>query len=90
MELWLAGLIAFIGMVILALILAARRKRKKRWMIAAAIAAALILMAALAYIFLAFVFLDAARNQPPDTPTLSAIPATAPMYVATRRQLTEL
>lgn len=78
MSLWQAGLLAVLGTTVFILGI---WRRKRKWMTAAAIAGALIHFAALTYISLTFVFLDAVKNQSPDEPAdtaseITALPAT--------------
>lgn len=70
MQLWLAGVLFIIIAAVLAiLIVLARRKGKKAWTIIAIAASGVVLFATLIYIVLAFIFLDAVSNQPPDEPS---------------------
>ncbi|MDR1538165.1 MAG: hypothetical protein LBU32_09270 [Clostridiales bacterium] len=65
MPLWLAGvLVVIIAAVLVILVVFARRKVKKAWTVAAIAVSCVVLLAVLTYIALAFIFLDAARNQP--------------------------
>lgn len=73
MPLWLAAVLSvFLAAGVIALGLIARRRGKKAWIIASIIASSIVLLAVLAYIFLTFIFIDAAGNQPPH-----ALPGTS-------------
>lgn len=80
MQLWMAGvLFVIVAAVLLILIALIRRKGKKIWTIAAIAVSGAVLLAVLIYVALAFIFLEAASNQPPDEPPeTSAVLASAP------------
>lgn len=62
MPLWATGLILVVG--VSTLVFAIRCKEKNRLMITMAIIGTLIILAALAYVFLAFILLDSVSEQP--------------------------